>query len=81
MNRIRCDHTPAWAELQALFDATSKAFDLREAFAQDEGRFAAFSQEAPHIFADLSKNLIDTDSQALLLALARQCGLELHGCS
>ena len=78
MKRIRCDRTPAWAELQVLFDATGKAFDLRDAFAQDEGRFAAFSQQAPHVFADLSKNLIDAESQTLLLALARQCGLEQH---
>ena len=78
MNRLRCDRTPAWVELQALFDATGKAFDLRQAFAQDAQRFENFSQEAPHVFADLSKNLIDADSQALLLELARQCGLESH---
>ncbi|HEY3048297.1 MAG TPA: glucose-6-phosphate isomerase, partial [Polaromonas sp.] len=32
----------------------------------------------PHVFADLSKNLIDTTSQALLLDLAGQCGLAQH---
>ena len=78
MTRLRCDRTLAWVELQALFDATGKAFDLRQAFAQDAQRFENFSQEAPHVFADLSKNLIDADSQALLLELARQCGLESH---
>ena len=76
MTSKRCDRTPAWVELQACFEANGSKFDLREAFVQDAGRFDAFSQTAPHIFADLSKNLIDADSQALLLALARQCGLE-----
>ncbi|MBH1957752.1 MAG: glucose-6-phosphate isomerase [Burkholderiales bacterium] len=76
MKRLRCDQTPAWAALQAYFDASGRQFDARTAFAQDARRFEAFSQDAPHVFADLSKNLIDADSQALLLALARQCGLE-----
>ena len=78
MKRLRCDQTPAWAALKAHFNASAKHFDAREAFAQDARRFEAFSQDAPHVFADLSKNLIDADSQALLLALARQCGLEEH---
>ena len=78
MNRLRCDETPAWAALQACFNAQGKTFDLREAFATDPERFASFSQEAPHVFADLSKNLIDTTSQALLLDLAVQCQLEQH---
>ncbi len=78
MNRLRCDQTPAWPALQALFDASGKNFDLRKAFANDPARFARFSQDAPHVFADLSKNLIDGETQALLLELARQCGLDQH---
>ena len=76
MNRLRCDQTPAWDALHALFDASGKNFDLRKAFAEDSRRFESFSQDAPHVFADLSKNLIDDATQALLLELARQCGLE-----
>ena len=72
----RCDQTPAWAALQAHYDATGKGFDLRDAFASDPQRFAAFSQDAPHIFADLSKNLIDRPTEALLMQLAEQCGLK-----
>lgn len=75
MKRLRCDQAPAWAALQACCEAQGKTFDLRQAFAQDSQRFARFSQQAPHVFADLSKNLLDDDSQALLLALAQQCGL------
>jgi len=77
-SRPRCDRTPAWAALQAHFGAHGKSFDLRQAFAADAGRFAHFSQQAPHVFADLSKNLIDTRSEALLLELAAQCRLEQH---
>ena len=76
MTRLRCDQTPAWAALHTHFGAAGRQFDLRDAFAQDAGRFAAFSQDAPHVFADLSKNLIDAPTETLLLALARQCGLE-----
>ena len=76
--RPRCDRTPAWAALQACFDTRGKSFDLRQAFAADPGRFGHFSQEAPHVFADLSKNLIDAASEALLLELAAQCRLEQH---
>ncbi|MDP3799184.1 MAG: glucose-6-phosphate isomerase [Polaromonas sp.] len=78
LKRLRCDQTPAWAALQACFEAGGKTFDLREAFASDAERFARFSQEAPHVFADLSKNLIDATSQALLFDLAQQCGLTQH---
>ncbi|MCW2311827.1 glucose-6-phosphate isomerase [Rhodoferax antarcticus] len=78
MNTTRCDRTPAWGALQAQFDAAGRTFDVREAFAADPKRFAAFSQSAPHIFADLSKNRIDAATQTLLLDLARQSGLESH---
>ena len=78
MTRVRCDRTPAWAALQADFDRRARHLDLRDAFAADAHRFAHFSQDAPHVFADLSKNLLDETSEALLLALARQCGLEQH---
>ncbi|MGJ7495772.1 glucose-6-phosphate isomerase [Variovorax sp. RT4R15] len=74
----RCDRVPSWAQLQAHHDGEGRGFDLRRAFAADAGRFAAFSQEAPHLFADLSKNLIDAPTEALLMTLARECGLEAH---
>lgn len=78
MTRTRCDHSAAWGELQAAFQAGASRFDLRPAFAADPQRFERFSQTAPHVFADLSKNLIDTGTQALLFDLARQCGVERH---
>jgi len=78
MSRTRCDRTPAWSALQTSFNTSGRAFDLRTAFAADAGRFAAFSQSAPHVFADLSKNLIDSATRQLLLDLARQSGVEAH---
>ena len=72
---VRCDEVPAWHALHAHYAQSGCNFDLRQAFAEDAGRFAAFSQRAPHLFADLSKGLIDAASQALLFDLARQCAL------
>ncbi|HEY8360694.1 MAG TPA: glucose-6-phosphate isomerase [Ramlibacter sp.] len=75
--RIRCDRTAAWGHLRSHFGKAG-AFDLRQAFVDDAGRFQAFSQQAPHVFADLSKNLLDAETESLLVALARECGLEGH---
>jgi glucose-6-phosphate isomerase len=73
---IRCDRTQAWSRLQAAFLTGGAGFDLRMAFAADAKRFDTFSFEAPEIFADLSKGLIDGETLALLLELARECNIE-----
>lgn len=78
MTRTRCDRTPAWPALRALYEAQGRSLDLRQAFSTDEGRFERLSLQAPHVFADLSKNLITTAIQAQLTELARQCGMEQH---
>jgi glucose-6-phosphate isomerase len=78
MTRLRCDRAPAWALLQAHFAAQGKDFDTRNAFAGDAQRFARFSQTAPHVFVDLSKNRIDTAAETLLLELAEQCSFSAH---
>lgn len=78
MTRTRCDGTAAWRQLQQRFGQEGCAFDLREAMARDAGRVARFSQQAPHVFADLSKNLIDAGTEQLLFDLARETGLEAH---
>jgi len=78
MKTTRCDRTPAWGRLQGHFEQHGKAFDVRDAFASDAQRFEAFSQNAPHLFADLSKNLIDARAESLLLELARESGVEAH---
>ncbi len=78
MTRTRCDRTSAWRALQAAWDSSGHAFDARQAFAKDPVRFARLSQTAPHVFADLSKNLLDADTEVLLQNLARECGVEAH---
>lgn len=72
----RCDRTEAWAALQGHYEAHGRDFDLREAFARDPGRFGALSFDAPEVFADLSKNLLDTAALRFLFDLARETGVE-----
>ena len=71
----RCDQTAAWAALQGHYEAHGRTLDLREAFARDGSRFAHFGVQAPEVFADLSKNLIDTASLHFLADLAHECGV------
>ena len=71
----RCDRTAAWAALTGHFEAHGRDFDLRAAFRQDPTRFEWLSFEAPEVFADLSKNLLDPASLKFLLDLAQECGL------
>ena len=59
MNAPRCDRTTAWAALAGHYEAHGRAFDLREAFAREPQRFDAYAIEAPEVFGDLSKNLVD----------------------
>ncbi|RVT54445.1 glucose-6-phosphate isomerase [Rubrivivax albus] len=73
---VRPETTRAWTALRGHFEAHGRGLDLREAFARDPGRFAAFSLQAPEVFADLSKNLIDVATRRFLLDLAAECGLE-----
>ncbi|MBC7468076.1 MAG: glucose-6-phosphate isomerase [Ramlibacter sp.] len=75
--RVRCDQAPAWQALRQQA-ASCDRFDLAGAFTGDPTRFETFSQQAPQVFADLSKHLIDRPVQALLFQLARECGLEGH---
>ena len=74
---MRGDQTAAWQGLTELAKAFS-GFDLRHAFASDATRAAHFSQEAPGVFADLSKNHWDASIEAQLLALAEQAGVLKH---
>jgi glucose-6-phosphate isomerase len=74
--QVPCEQTPAWRKLRERLDGAGRAFDLRDAFTSDPARFGHFSQDAPQVFADLSKCLIDRDTEALLFELARERGLE-----
>ncbi|NML48401.1 glucose-6-phosphate isomerase [Ramlibacter sp. G-1-2-2] len=76
--RMRCDQAAAWQLLQDQYQQAGRLFDARAAFVQEPDRFGTLSQEAPELFADLSKNLVDERTEQLLLQLARECGLEAH---
>ncbi len=77
--RTRCDRTVAWGRLAAHYRESARAFDARAAFAAGgAARVAQLSQAAPHVHADLSRNLIDAPTEALLLQLARECGVEAY---
>ena len=76
MPALRCDRTSAWSALHSHYQAHGRDFDLRQAFAADPGRFEALSLQAPEVFADLSKNRLDTATLTLLCKLARECGIE-----
>jgi glucose-6-phosphate isomerase len=78
ISRPHCDHTQAWLSLRQHYDKTARAFDVREAFQADPKRFETYSMQAPHVFADLSKNLIDAHARSLMLELARECMLVQH---
>jgi glucose-6-phosphate isomerase len=78
ISRPHCDHTQAWQLLRRHFDQQARGFDLRDAFRSGPARFDEFSQQAPHVFADLSKNLVDTHVRSLMYELARECMFERH---
>ncbi len=78
LSRPHCDQTAAWDLLRQHCGQQGRAFDLREAFRTDAKRVEAFSVQAPHVFADLSKNLVDNHARSLMLELARECMLERH---
>ncbi len=73
---MRCDRTAAWGKLQQYYAEHGAKLDVRTALRDDAQRVTKLSQAAPHIFADLSKNHLDDSSQALLMQLARECGVE-----
>jgi glucose-6-phosphate isomerase len=72
----RCDQTSTWKLLLQHYATRANDFDARTALAQDANRVTHFSQAAPHVFADLSKNRIDAATETLLMQMARECGLE-----
>ncbi|MBI1194684.1 MAG: glucose-6-phosphate isomerase [Gammaproteobacteria bacterium] len=67
--------SPAWRALQAHHDQV-KDLHMRDLFARDEGRFDRFSLRLEDILLDYSKNRVTEESMGLLMALARQAGLE-----
>jgi glucose-6-phosphate isomerase len=77
-SKHRCDQTEAWKNLHSVFSKTGRQLDLRTEFQGDNQRFTRFSQTAPHVFADLSKNLLTREIEVALLALAQASGVAAH---
>ena len=73
MHFVRCDQTPAWAQLKDHH--ASEDWDIRAAFARDPQRAEHFSPSAAGVGVDFSKMPIHTDTEKLLHTLAQDCGV------
>lgn len=77
-----CHESASWRDLarhaQAHFQDREGGFDVRSALANDPRRVAAFSLQAPEVFADWSKHRIDPLASDLLLQLAGERQLPGH---
>ena len=67
--------SPAWKALKAHQKETARAH-MRDLFAEDPGRFEAFSLARGGLFLDYSKNRITAETMALLMDLAREADVE-----
>lgn len=72
---IRPTELSSWRALAAHAEQI-KPKHLKDLFAADTERFAKFSIQLPNILFDYSKNLITQETQAALLALAKESGVE-----
>jgi glucose-6-phosphate isomerase len=66
---------PTWQSLHA-HAASLERHHLRQLFADDPGRFEALSVTALDFLYDFTRQRLTPDTLVLLLALARDCGLE-----
>jgi glucose-6-phosphate isomerase len=66
---------PAWQALES-HAASLERHHLRQLFADDPGRFEALSVTALDFLYDFTRQRLTPDTLVLLLALARDCGLE-----
>jgi glucose-6-phosphate isomerase len=64
----------AWQALESHYQGMRNR-QLRDLFARDPGRGERMTAEAAGVFLDYSKNRVDEETLALLLALAEQSGL------
>jgi glucose-6-phosphate isomerase len=73
-NNIDPTATAAWQKLLIHYKSL-KNFEMRKEFDQDDRRFQKFSLKWQELLLDYSKNLITTETMALLLELANECKL------
>ena len=80
--KINFTKTEAYKNLAQHFGSfsglsnNSEKNDLRALFAADPARFEKFSITFEDILLDYSKNRITAETKALLVQLAKECGLE-----
>jgi len=67
----------AWQELERHHQQIAGAH-LRELFAADPGRGERLTASAEGIYLDYSKNRVTDETMALLVELARECGMPEH---
>lgn len=67
--------TEAWKKLEQHYKIIAP-LQMREMFASDPSRFAKFSLRLGNLLLDYSKNRITEETMGLLIALARQAGVE-----
>jgi len=74
---ISLTQTRAWRALASHRDALS-GVSIRARFDSDPARASRFSLEAAGLFVDYSKNPVDDETIALLVALAQEAGVDAH---
>ena len=74
LKSINPTETAAWQPLADHYEKIS-ATHMRELFAEDAERFDKFSLRFNDILVDYSKNIITSETLALLQNLARECGV------
>ena len=73
--KINFTRTQAFTYLNNHFNEIA-GVHLRDLFASDAGRFEKFSLAFEDILVDYSKNRVNDKTMALLIQLARECGLQ-----
>lgn len=79
--KVNLKQDPAFKKLQEFYDANGAKINIPQLFQQDPERFNKFSLRIPtpndgDILLDYSKNRIDAAALSLLLALAKNRGVE-----
>jgi glucose-6-phosphate isomerase len=82
MSFSQMSELPAYQTLQDHFSSTGKSFVLKDLFSKDPERFNKLSKrfqnsaDGLEILFDFSKNLVNEETLALLVKLAKQAGVE-----
>ncbi len=71
---VKTIDTKAWKDLEQAYQH-KKESKIKDLFAENANRFAAFSIQTENILFDYSKNNIDAETFQLLLSLADECKL------